>query len=201
MTAKVLSIFRRGGPADLEPIAEVSDEALLSRCATGDKAALGDLFDRHAARVRAFVSRLGSCDDAELDDVVQVTFETVYSIARRFDGRSEVRTWILGIARNVSRRQARTRLRQRRIAIELVKQPAPAADSADDRVQREQQVAKLRRALELLSPKLREVFVLVYVEGLSGAEAAQILNIKEGAIWKRLHDARKQIALELGAKP
>jgi RNA polymerase sigma-70 factor (ECF subfamily) len=57
---------------------------------------------------------------------------------------------------------------------------------------------RLESAIAALTPKLREVFVLVYLQGLSGAEAGAVLGIREGAVWKRLHTARKKVSALIG---
>jgi RNA polymerase sigma factor (sigma-70 family) len=191
--AKILPLRRLEGS-----IAEMSDEGLLAACAGGERSALGALFDRHYERVRVFLSHLVTCDAADVDDLVQITFETVQRTAHRFQKRSEVKTWILGIARNVARRSVRTRLRQKRIAVELVQQPQPSGEEIDEQVLARQRIDRLRAAMETLSPKLREVFVLVYLQGLSGTEAAQVLELREGAVWKRLHEARKKVCAAMG---
>jgi RNA polymerase sigma-70 factor (ECF subfamily) len=187
MTATILP-FRRLADAD-----ELSDEVLLASCALGDRAALGALFDRHYEGVRGFLFHFARCEPADLDDLVQVTFETVQKSASRFEMRSGVKTWILGIARNVARHWIRSRARQRRITVALVNEPKTPAEVPSDRVLAAERVAKLRDAAAKLTPKLQEVFVLVYLRGLSGPEAAEVLGVREGTIWKRLHSARKKI--------
>jgi RNA polymerase sigma-70 factor (ECF subfamily) len=51
----------------------------------------------------------------------------------------------------------------------------------------------MRRALFELSPKKREVFVLVALEGLSGEEVATTLGIPVNTVWTRLHHARSEL--------
>jgi RNA polymerase sigma-70 factor (ECF subfamily) len=193
MGAKILPLRRLEGS-----IAEMSDEALLAACALGDRAALGALFDRHVEPVRVFLCHLVICDAADVDDLVQTTFETLQRTAGSFRQRSGVKTWILGIAKNVARHHLRTRIRQRRIATELVHEPKPQGEILDEQLARQERILRLRAAISELTPKLREVFVLVYVQGISGTEAASILGIREGTVWKRLHVARKKVCATMG---
>jgi RNA polymerase sigma-70 factor (ECF subfamily) len=168
----------------------MSDEALVAACATGEKAALGALYDRHATGVRRFLSRLSGTDERDLDDLVQTTFEAVPRASRGYDARSTVRTWLIGIANNTARHHVRTEIRRRRLVEAARTQPvARSADPAGELLERER-AARLRDAIDALSPKLREAFVMIYLEGLSGIEAARLLDVREGAIWKRLHEAR-----------
>ena len=171
----------------------MSDEALVAACATGESAALGALYDRHADGVRRFLARLSGTDDRDLDDLVQATFEKVVQAARNFDRRSAVRTWLIGIANNTARHHVRTEVRRRRLVEAATDLPRVESGDAAGEVLDHERAARLRDAIASLPPKLREAFVLVYLEGLPGAEVAQIVGAREGTIWKRLHEARAQL--------
>lgn len=172
---------------------EMSDEALVAACATGESAALGALYDRHADGVRRFLSRLSGTDDRDLDDLVQATFELVVRAARKFDGRSAVRTWLIGIANNTARHHVRTEVRRRRLVEAATNHPRVETGDAAGEILDRERAARLRLAIAGLPPKHREAFVLVYLEGLPGAEVAKIVGAREGTIWKRLHEARAQL--------
>jgi RNA polymerase sigma-70 factor (ECF subfamily) len=176
---------------------EMSDEALVTVCAMGEGAALGALFDRHASAVRGFLARSTFTDDRDLDDLVQLTFEAVPRAARRFDGRSAVRTWLLGVASNVARHHVRSEMRRKRVSQAVAAEPPQALDGADQVLSRERS-ARLAAAIADLPPRLREVFVLVYLEGVPGREVAELLGAREGTIWKRLHQARAHLREALG---
>jgi RNA polymerase sigma-70 factor (ECF subfamily) len=194
--AKLIPIRRVDGA-----VSDMSDEALVAACATGDRAALGALFDRHHAAVRSFAARMLGTDAAELDDVVQLTFETVQGTAPKFGGRSAVRTWIVGIARNVVRHQIRKRARTDRVTLALIAEPTPKAATPLEHVAERDQMRRLSEAIATLSPKLREVFLLVYVEGMTGREVASALGLREGTVWKRLYLARQRLRDVLGGSP
>lgn len=179
--------------------AEMSDEALVAACGTGETAALGALYDRHAASIRRFLARMSGTDDRDLDDLVQTTFEMILHAARNFDHRSSVRTWMFGIANNAARHHVRTEVRRRRLS-EAATLEALAPNTASDprrEVADHRRAAQLGAAIVALPPKLRETFVLVYLEGLPGAEVAHVLDTREGTIWKRLHEARAKLRVLL----
>ena len=173
---------------------ELSDEALVAAAAASETAALGALFDRHHDAIRRFLGRLSGTDDRDLDDLVQMTFEAVPRAARRFDGRAPVRTWLFGVANNVARHHVRTEIRRKRLSQALAASAREdrAADAAAEVLERER-ADRLRHAIAALTPKLREAFVLVYLENVPGTDAAQVLGIREGALWKRLHEARARL--------
>jgi len=75
-----------------------TDRALVDRVAKGDRAAVRLLFMRHHARVYRFVARqTGS--EMMADDIANEVFLELWKQAPGFEGRSEVSTWLLGIAR------------------------------------------------------------------------------------------------------
>jgi len=93
-----------------------TDGALLAHVANGNLEALGQLFDRHAEGVRAFLVRMGATR-ADADDLLQATFLEVVRAAARFDPRFPARNWLLGIANAMFRRHRRS---LRRAAARLV---------------------------------------------------------------------------------
>src|SRR5918994_4731937 len=78
--------------------AQQSDRDLVERVAKGDRAAVRLLFMRHHARVYRFAARqTGS--ETMADDIANEVFLELWRQAPAFEGRSEVSTWLLGIAR------------------------------------------------------------------------------------------------------
>lgn len=180
--------------------APVPDDALLAACVAGDHEALGELYDRHHRAVWRFLGRVLGPGTPEIDDLVQSTFEQVWRGAVRFDGRAQVKSWIIGIAYNLARRHMRSGAR-RRAAMRTLATEAPASSAPEGRWQDRLLLEKLQVALQDLKPDLRATFVLCELEELSGTEVAAALNVRPGTVWRRLHEARKKLraALEGGA--
>jgi RNA polymerase sigma-70 factor (ECF subfamily) len=171
----------------LTRVEDFSDEALAAACATGDRAAQGLLFERHVDAVYRFIARMRGADAAAVDDLVQATFIAGFQSAAKFRG-PKLRSWLFGIATNVLRRHIRKELSQRRIVASFGELPTrgdvPPVDA---------DVLKLRTAIHALSTKLREVLVLVDLEGERGTDVAVALGIPEGTVWRRLSTARAQL--------
>jgi RNA polymerase sigma-70 factor, ECF subfamily len=89
-------------------MSEVSDRTLVQFIADGDKAALKLLYLRHSARVYRFVARLTG-SEAAAEEAVTDVFLAVWRDARRFKAKSQVATWLLGMARFKSLSQSRCR--------------------------------------------------------------------------------------------
>ena len=83
---------------DLSANPATSDEVLIGRIANGDRLAMQVLFARHHVRVFRFVLRLVR-EEATAEDLISEVFLDVWRQAGRFEGRSQVSTWLLAIAR------------------------------------------------------------------------------------------------------
>ncbi len=169
------------GENGLDPTTE-----LALRAATGDVAA-------QAAFVRATqtdVWRLaaGLVDSGVADDLTQETYLRAFKALPGFEGRSSVRTWLLGIARRTCADHLRVVIRRRRLNARLAAQvwtSAPAADPAH-RLSTEDLLGRL-------SAERRTAFVLTQVVGLSYAEAAAVEEVPIGTIRSRVARARDEL--------
>jgi RNA polymerase sigma-70 factor (ECF subfamily) len=190
MIGKLVPLRRVSGTT-----AELTDEALLAACGTGDPAALGALFDRYHEAVFRFVARLPTCDELARDDLVQATFLEVGKAAPKFRGDSAVKTWILGLAANLARRQLRGE-RRRRVHqagfVERLRAIAPPAPP-DESLERRRLLERIADAIAGLPHDLQVAFALCDLEQLPGTEVARVLEIPEGTLWRRLHMARKAV--------
>jgi RNA polymerase sigma-70 factor (ECF subfamily) len=182
---KLLPFRRVEGRTD-----ELSDRALVSALAQGDQAALGALYDRFHRHVYRFVARLSSSD---ADDFVQMTFLEAYRSAPRFRGDSAVRTWLFGIAANLVRNHYRGVQRKQRAHDSLQVMPRRPPTEPGEAISREQQRQWIARAIERLTPALRETYVLCVIEEVPAKEAAQALGVREASLYRRLSDARNAI--------
>ena len=186
MTTKLVPLRRVAGD-----IVEMSDEALLAACATGDAPALGALFDRFHLAVYRFAGRLPMIDDLARDDLVQATFLEVRRAAPSFRGTSSVKTWILGVAANVARHMLRAERRRRVHQARYPERITAAPELLDAQLERRKLLGRIAEALAQLPRDQQIAFILCDLEQLPGVEVARVLDIPEGTLWRRLHMARK----------
>ncbi|HEU5056363.1 MAG TPA: RNA polymerase sigma factor [Kofleriaceae bacterium] len=198
----------RGKPATFEEIGpppreDLSDEALVAACATGDTAALAALFDRHHAVVFRFVSRIASASASDVEDLAQSTFLEMWRSSPRFRQSGSARSWILGIAANLVKHYVRGEVRRRAAMADLAGHPdrGGCAGRPDDLAAQNQMMVRLAAALDALPHDLRVAFVLCDVEEVPGVEAARALGVRQGTMWRRLHDARKRLRDMMGGRP
>jgi len=172
----------------------------------GDAEAFGALVRRHQRRIfRLTAHLLRSASEAE--DITQETFVRAYGALSRFDGRSEPFTWIYRIAVNLSLNALRSRKTQRsstapddpRIEGLLVETRGSQASPAQLTADRQLALALLDGMSEL-SETLRTTLVLVGIDGLSHADAAEVLGCPEGTIAWRVHEARRKLRAYLAAR-
>lgn len=168
------------------------ERELLERAASGDEAAVRELFRTHLQRLQRQAARILGADDADVEDVVQQAFLAALDGAANFDGRSSVATWLFGIITRRALDAARARWRRQRwqrlgaLGHHLGLLPeAPAADAAY--AARADAEAMLVR----LTPDQRLVFVLHDVEGYTFAEIAGMTGVGISSLHGRLTAARK----------
>jgi RNA polymerase sigma-70 factor (ECF subfamily) len=172
------------------PDGRLSDDAVAAACASGDPAAVAELFERFHAVVARFLSRIVR-GQLEVEDLLQATFLEIARGRTRFEGRSSARTWILGISANIARHHVRAQRRygQLRLAIRHLDTGSTQAPP-DRQAEARALLERTRGALDGVSPDRRIAYVLCEVEGLSAREAARVLRCSETAVWKRVSDTR-----------
>src|SRR3954467_13115400 len=169
-----------------------TDDMLLESISNGDRTAMHTLYARHNVRVYRFILRILR-DTTIAEDLVSQVFLDVWRTAKQFEGRSQVSTWLLSIARF----KPLTALRQRRHedidrddGRGIAAQAEPPAASLD----RSNTSAILRACVAKLSPAHREIINLVYYHEKSVEEVGSIIGIPQSTVKTRMFYARKQLA-------
>jgi RNA polymerase sigma-70 factor (ECF subfamily) len=169
-----------------------SDEMLLEGIADGNRTAMHTLYCRHNVRVYRFIFRMVR-DTTVAEDLVSQVFLDVWRTAGQFEGRAQVSTWLLSIARF----KALTALRQRRhedVDQEDVLEIADDAETPEQALDRRRTSDILRACIAKLSPAHREIINLVYYHEKSVEEVGAIIGIPQSTVKTRMFYARKQLA-------
>ncbi|HEX6807775.1 MAG TPA: RNA polymerase sigma factor [Gemmatimonadaceae bacterium] len=169
---------------------EPDDDALIARWRSGDERAATLLVERHAMPLARFVAGLGERRDVE--EVVQDTFVRAFGSLDGFRGESSLRTWLFTIARNLVRDRARGR-KGRRDVVSIEEWHAATEHDALDAAVADETEARMRRAVETLTPMQREVFTLRVTDGMSYKEIAAVVSSTEGAARVHYHNAMRAI--------
>jgi len=190
-------------PEELDPSAPgaATDRELLSEICAGDEIALGELIRRKTVPLVRMVQRIVH-DVEDARDIVQMTFVRVWERPERFDPRWSPNTWIYRIATNLAIDHLRSRQSKERKAEPVRQHMLHLADGGARRPLaelRHKEVDKIFERLAVrLSEKQRLAFLLREVEGLSSAEAAEVMGCRESTVRNHLFVARKTLSRELG---
>jgi RNA polymerase sigma-70 factor (ECF subfamily) len=169
-------------------------ERVAADAAGGDPLAAAALVRATQSDVWRLCAALG--DPQSADDLTQETYLRAFGALHRFEGRSSVRTWLLGIARHVCADALRSRRRRR---LTLVRDTADL-ETADTAVLTDEVAdgAAVTDLLARLDADRREAFVLTQLLGLPYAEAAEVAGCPIGTIRSRVARARADLVTSLG---
>jgi RNA polymerase sigma-70 factor (ECF subfamily) len=174
---------------------------LVDGLRAGDAAAYRRFVGENSASVYSLALKLLG-DEQEAEDVLQETFLSAFRALDRFEGRSKLSTWLYRIAYNASLMHLRKRERMTTFSLDQPygdeEQARPVAGDLlvdwstvpDDRLLTAEARQEMDLAIAQLPESLRAAFVLRDIQGLSGAETAEILGISVQAVKNRLHRAR-----------
>lgn len=173
-----------------------------------DSAALREVVNRHARHLYRAARGMGfSAGDAE--DLAQDVFVTFLETIERFEGRSEVRTWLFGILHHKAQERRRAHAREDLTdAVDDVFEGRFKADGswreppipADRLVAAGQTAEALRECLAGLPDQQREVFQLRQLEELSAADVSKMIGCTINHVGVLFHRARIRLRACLEAK-
>jgi RNA polymerase sigma-70 factor (ECF subfamily) len=150
------------------------------------------IYEDYFAEVERWIRALGG-PGMDLEDLAQEVFIVVKNKLYAFDGRN-LRAWLFRIAQNTVSDQRRRawfkNLFSRRSAIDLEEILSDALTPSEAFERRERELS-VHRLLAKMSEKRRVAFTLFEINGYSGEEIAELLQIPLKTVWTRLHHARK----------
>jgi RNA polymerase sigma-70 factor (ECF subfamily) len=181
----------------------LTDQQLVEACRDIQRdafeAAFEELYRRYRDRAFGIAYRItGTASDAM--DAVQDSFRVLFQKISTFRFDSQFSTWLFRIVVNCSidlRRRESSRHGRRGVSLALLEpiaEPATPEEGPDERAAGAELGEHVHSALMRLSPKLRAVLVLRYLEGMSYEALAEVLDVQLGTVKSRL--ARAHVALE-----
>ena len=167
-----------------------ADADLMQRLVAGDREAIGELYDRHAARVLSLAHRIVR-NSGDAEDVVQEVFSQAWRTAPNYQAaRGTVAGWLLMMTRTraIDRLRSRQARRDHGTKADLDTVPAATAAQPDELIAR-QQAAHVRSALTELPAEQRIALELAYFDGLTQTEIAEQLKTPLGTVKTRIRAA------------
>jgi RNA polymerase sigma-70 factor (ECF subfamily) len=190
----------------VNPISESapSDQELIARTLGGDGGAFGILVDRFQRKIYRVAFAIVR-DETEADTITQDTFIQAYTHLARFQGRSELETWLTRIAINRSRDWLR---RRKFVSLfshddkgddrEYVIEPVDEQPDAERQLMSHQIRTAIHRAERTLSSQQKIIFRLRHYENRSLEEIAELLGLRSGTVrahlFRAVHKVRQELA-------
>ena len=179
---------------------------LVRRCISGDSAAWEEIVQRYHRRIYNICYRFaGTSDDAQ--DLTQEVFIKMYRTLNTYDvGKGAFMTWVTTITRNLLVDHFR-KTKQDRLTDSLDSPPSEHEDAQplgeriadlsrppDVQAQSRETRETVHRALQRLSPELREAVILRDLEDMDYREIATALRVPEGTVKSRINRGRAELA-------
>ena len=163
--------------------------ALLRRIAAGSEQALSEFYQTFHSSVYAFALKLLK-DPVDAAEILNIVIMEVWCCAKRFEGRSRVRTWLMGITHHKIIDKLRKRGKHK---TEEIDPNIPDENSSIvlDAIVSAENAMFIRRCMEKLSDAHSQVVHLTFFEDLSYPEIAQILNCPLGTVKTRMFHAKQ----------
>jgi RNA polymerase sigma-70 factor (ECF subfamily) len=158
---------------------DLPDQALLARAIKGDAEAFGDLYERYLEEIQRYVFyRVADRFDAE--DLTETVFLRAWGSLSGFESSGvNLRAWLYRIAHNSVVDYYRTRKATADLSMVEPRDSRPLPErQVEDRDER-QQLAELIKSMD---PNLQQVLVCRFINGLSHAETALVMQINEGHV-------------------
>lgn len=184
----------RGSALSSAPVTPVDVEALVARAQEGDVRAFEELVRVHLGVVRRY-ARAHAPREADADDLAQDALLKAYRCLRQFRYQCAFSTWLFTIVRSVFLDAARSRARRERAheAHARCEGEPDAAPAPDELQAREQDRARIWRALRQVPVEFRGAVVLFDVEGKTYDEVAAVEGVAVGTVKSRLSRGRAHL--------
>lgn len=167
---------------------DIDERLLITRAVCHqDRRALAALYLKYHKQIKSYIaSYISSATDTE--DLVQEVFIQLCAGKGHYEGRTEVKSYLLGIARNTIHRYRRRKSKIRSSETVFIRSISTIRPGYDIH----QQFERITEgAITRLHPKERQAIRLRFVEGLGPKEAAKKAGCSIGAFYKRLERAEK----------
>lgn len=178
----------------------MSDEALMQELQLGNFNAAARLFERWKGGLFNFFLRQ-TRDQVLAEDLTQSAFERMIKYRSTYQPSLAFRAWIFQIARNLLYSNQKKVQSQAKAFATMPAMKEEEAERIDRKLERQEDRAKLWRAMDLLPADYREVLLLTKIQKLPYQEVGEILNCKEGAVKVKVHRAIVKLKVIFSALP
>ena len=172
------------------------EDKLIYRAQTGDEEAFAELMREYYPFVYTIViGGVNNPHDAE--EVVQDTFLSAYRGLTQLEDTTKFKSWLAEIARNCARQWLRKQRGETVPLNEVSEGILQTEDSPDERLARQEQRELIRRTMETLPQKDRDIARAFYLEGVSYDELIRAHGLSYNAIALRLFRIKRKLSKQL----
>ena len=183
---QTLHLQRIAQGANHNMTSQEQDFDLIRRMAAGDENAVRQLYTVYGQRLYAYALRITN-DPAIAEDVTQDTLVIAWRTADKFRGEGRLITWLLGIVHH----SAMKALRRRSEPLDAMEETLPETDASPEEQAQAGEINQwVWQGLQNLSTEHRAVLELVFYQGLSLKEVAEVCGCPLGTVKSRLSYAR-----------
>jgi RNA polymerase sigma-70 factor, ECF subfamily len=174
----------------MDETAVTNNEFLIRAAQGGDPSAFARLVETHYAQIYRFAYRW-SAQASDAEDITQLACIKLAHNLGQFRFESAFSSWLYRLVINCAKDWHKSQKRHigQQLAPEELAEPCTSQQTAEMPIY----LAQVLGLLNQLAEGFKETALLVYAEGLTHAEAAQILELKESTVSWRLHEIRKQL--------
>ncbi len=171
---------------------ELNAKALLKAIASGDEKAMREFFDSYANNLYHYV--LGRCNDTTVaGDILNTVMMEVWNHAERFEGRSKVSTWLIGIARFKMIDQYRKEKRHGHEELNESFVDTDSTTSAEKLTEAEQKSRGIKSCIDKLAGIQKEIVQLTFYSDMAYQEIAEIVDCPVGTVKSRMYHAKESL--------
>lgn len=156
------------------------------KCSRGDRTAFDTIYRKYYPIVISYLFKNNGCASS-CEDLAQIIFLRIWKQKNLFQARSTVKTYILGIARNVLNEQHRQYQKSKTMPYVFW----IASKNSDP--EKQECLNAVRNAKSQLSDKQQQALDIALNSNLEPKEAARILSCPENVFRQRLYDAKKRL--------
>jgi RNA polymerase sigma-70 factor (ECF subfamily) len=159
-------------------LSDLAEKGYLDRAIQGDTKAYGVLYTHYLEEIHRYIY-YRVINQAEAEDLTETVFIKAWDALPRFESsKVNLRAWLYRIAHNTVIDFYRTK----RSTVELSSQQHDRQPSLEHQIQTLEDNRGLALAIQTLDEKLQQVVLCRFVNGLSHAETAEIMGLKEGHV-------------------
>ena len=168
---------------------------LVARASRGDSEAFGDLYERYLDEIYRYIFYRVSDQDGAEDMTEMVFLKAWEALPRTATPISNFRAWLYRVAHNLVVDRHRTK--KSTLSLEEAAELRDTAPTPETVAEKREESAELALALSRLKPEYRQVLTCRFINGLSHAETAEVMALKEGHVRVLQYRALRQVRQHL----